>query len=699
MRKPYLLVMAAAMCACSTKIDREDLVRRNNPIVNDMDTLASLSVGNGHFAFTVDATGLQTFADEYAAGVPLCTMSDWGWHSYANSDSLRPEEAWEEMELFGHKGLYATESREPGRHHDAASYYRANPHRLNLGTLGFALTNDTARATMSDITDIEQSLDMWEGVINSSFKYAGETSKVTTICSPNQDAVSVAVESRLLSQGKMDIELRLPYPTGQHSDNASNYQADDKHESDIVEKNEGCAIIRHTIDTTTYYIAMTWNGRAKLEKRGAHTYAITPTEGDKLEVVCLFSEKAEYAKQEDIATASAKYWNNYWMKGGVVDFSKCADARAREIERRVVLSQYLCAVNCAGNMPPQESGLTYNTWFGRPHLEMYWWHGLHFALYGHEDLLERGLDWYSNAFDDAKKIAERQGYEGARWMKMTDPWAGEAPSKVGSFLIWQQPHYIYLCEEMYKCKPTAETLEKYGQMVDATAEFMASFATYDSVNGRYNLEGVIPAQETLRAKETINPPLELTYWCYGLRTAQKWRERMGRERVALWDSVADNIAALAHKDSLYLAAETATDTYTNIKYISDHPAVLGAYGMLPPLASTDKEMMQKTLDWIWDNWNWDKTWGWDYPLTAMAAARLGDKEKAVDALLMDKQTNTYLINGHNYQDKRLRIYLPGNGGILAAVAMMSAGWSGSEGNNPGWPDNWDVRWEGLRAME
>ena len=30
---------------------------------------------------------------------------------------------------------------------------------------------------------------------------------------------------------------------------------------------------------------------------------------------------------------------------------------------------------------------------------------------------------------------------------------------------------------------------------------------------------------------------------------------------------------------------------------------------------------------------------------------------------MNKRTNTYLPNGHNYQDPRLRIYLPGNGGL------------------------------------
>jgi hypothetical protein len=110
--------------------------------------------------------------------------------------------------------------------------------------------------------------------------------------------------------------------------------------------------------------------------------------------------------------------------------------------------------------------------------------------------------------------------------------------------------------------------------------------------------------------------------------------------------------------------------------------------------------MRHTFDWVWDNWNWDHTWGWDYPTTAMCAARLGEPEKAVNALLMDKQTNTYLPNGHNYQNDRLRIYLPGNGGLLAAVAMMCAGWDGNAVPAPGFPKDgtWNVRWENLSPM-
>ena len=87
-------------------------------------------------------------------------------------------------------------------------------------------------------------------------------------------------------------------------------------------------------------------------------------------------------------------------------------------------------------------------------------------------------------------------------------------------------------------------------------------------------------------------------------------------------------------------------------------------------------------------------------MMAMGAARMGEPENAVGALLMKQQKNTYLVSGHNYQDGRLRLYLPGNGGYLMAVAMMCAGWDGSIHPNPGFPQdgNWDVKWEGLKPL-
>lgn len=60
-----------------------------------------------------------------------------------------------------------------------------------------------------------------------------------------------------------------------------------------------------------------------------------------------------------------------------------------------------------------------------------------------------------------------------------------------------------------------------------------------------------------------------------------------------------------------------------------------------------------------------------------------------------------LPNGHNYQRKPLPVYLPGNGGLLTAVAVMAAGWEGSPDHHaPGFPQDgsWTVRLEGLNKM-
>ena len=87
------------------------------------------------------------------------------------------------------------------------------------------------------------------------------------------------------------------------------------------------------------------------------------------------------------------------------------------------------------------------------------------------------------------------------------------------------------------------------------------FATYDELEGRYVLKGAIPAQETLRAAETINPPFELSYWHFAMQTAQQWRERMGQQRSLEWDEMIDKLSPLAsNNEGLYLAAETAIDT-------------------------------------------------------------------------------------------------------------------------------------------
>jgi hypothetical protein len=282
---------------------------------------------------------------------------------------------------------------------------------------------------------------------------------------------------------------------------------------------------------------------------------------------------------------------------------------------------------------------------------------------------------------------------------MTSPGGQESPSTVGPFLVWQQPHPIFYAELCYRTHPERATLERHKEVVFATADFMASFAWKDPSSGRHVLGPPLQcAQETYPRDRTVNCTFELEYWRWGLSAAQRWRERLGLGRDAAWDAVLSSLAPAVEADGRYLFAESAPDTYTNPRWATDHPSVVAAFGVLPG-AGLDARVSRRTIDWIWANWNWPTTWGWDYPMMAMSWARLGEPGKAVDALLMDTPKNVYGPNGHNYQRPGLTIYLPGNGGLLYAVAMMAAGWDGApSGHAPGFPSgDWVVRWEGLRG--
>jgi hypothetical protein len=402
---------------------------------------------------------------------------------------------------------------------------------------------------------------------------------------------------------------------------------------------------------------------------------------------------------DEVARYNTEHWKNFWIGGAAIDFSGCTDPRATELERRVILSQYLTKIQCSGSFPPQETGLTMNSWYGKFHLEMHWWHGVHFPLWNRASLMKRSLDWYLNALEPAQTTASWQGYKGARWQKMTEPAGHESPSGIGAFIIWQQPHPIYMAELIYRETPEEVILERYKDVVFATADFMASFLKKKD-NAYHLCHPLIPAQEIFKATETDDPAYELQYWKFGLSVAQSWRQRLGMPENEEWKAMISQLAPLPVSDGMYLPNFTTPTAYTDDQFRRDHPSVLAALGCLPADERMDKAIMQKTFDNIMNKWQWESTWGWDFPMMAMTAARLGQPEKAIDALMMDVQKNTYLVNGHNYQDKRLRLYLPGNGGLLTAVAMMAAGWDGNETSNPGFPKNgqWDVRWEDFRQM-
>ncbi|MFB3828189.1 MAG: glycoside hydrolase family 65 [Bryobacteraceae bacterium] len=661
-RRDFLGGLAAPAITAPGTIERRALVRRHNPVLPALDPRSPLSVGNGEFAFSADITGLQTFPALYQRAMPLCTQSQWGWHSAPGTETFEDLRL-EPFDTYGRAVGYPTSA---AGQKERFAYLRENPHRLHLGRIGLRLAGVPS--------GIKQELDLWSGVLRSRF----EGGSTEVCCHPQLDMVAARVDCPA-SDGVL-----FEFPYGSSAMHAADWNSPGKHRTTIVSQDAGGALLRRELDGSRYYAAIR-GGRVTRE--GPHTFVLRATS-----FVCLFAKEAPHAPLptvEESFAASSRHWERFWSTGGAIDLSESTDPHARELERRIVLSQYLTAIQCAGSLPPQETGLTCNSWYGKFHLEMHWWHAAHFVLWDRAPLVERSLGYYSAILPRARETARRQGCTGARWPKMTDPRGIESPSGVGPLLIWQQPHPIAFAELVYAVKPTRETLERYRDVVFETAEFMASFAVYDEKRARYVLgPPVIPAQENHPPRETWNPTFELEYWDYGLAAAARWRQRLGMQPEPRWERVRRHLSGLPVKDGLYLAHENCPQTFTERN--RDHPSMLGALGVLPG-AKVDRETMRRTLRKVFECWRWPDTWGWDYPMIAMTAARLGEPELAIRALLMDTPKNVWLPNGHNYQRPNLPLYLPGNGGLLTATAMMAAAWRG-------FPAGWTARWEGLRPV-
>ena len=697
-------------------LDRASVVARHAVRITAADPQHVLTVGNGDFAYTADITGMQTFTDFHDAklamtrgevAVNTATMSSWGWHEMPNPEGYALDDAMSRYETSRGPVLYPdrydmeqamrgllTEENKPG------AWLHANPQRIDLGRIGLQLRQSPDGEVETDpdtLTAIHQELDLWTGIIETSFRYAGEIVRVQTAACPDTSSVAFRISSELLRDGRLTVSVRFPYAS-EGFFQTSDWAAPERHTSVLTARAPGSASILRQLDATSYRMDLDTNGAAIQTAGEPHLFTVATSEA-MLELVASFTPDPTAPREQSagavdfgfLRDASARSWKAFWTSGAAIDFAGSSDPRARELERRVVLSQYLTAVNSSGVTPPQETGLITNSWQGKFHLEMHLWHAAHFATWGRPELLERSMPWYLSILDTAKATAARQGYPGARWPKHVGPDGRESPSPIGSLLIWQQPHPLYLLELLWQAsnpEKRAALIADYAELVQETAKFMAAFT--EEREGVSHLPApVMPAQEFYDAATTEDPTFELAYWWWGLEIAQRWLERSGHERHQEWSTIQDNLARPHTEGDRYSAV--ATEPYLRR---DDHPSLLAAYGLVPPTPLIDPARMEKTLLEVLDTWDWPSAWGWDFPVMAMTAARLGNKDLAIDCLLKDEAKNQHTAVGHNPQmGAILPLYLPGNGSLLAAVSLLAAGDDSTAGGFPA--EGWTVKTEGF----
>jgi len=684
-------------------IDRFALVNRHNVLLQEADPLAPLSVGNGDFAYTADVTGMQSLGDYYYKnGIPLETLSTWAWHSFPNTNHYRLEDAMKESDFHGRKIRYASDEKSP-----AGQYYRMNPHPIALGQISLVGENFKPLDLVM-IKKINQKLDIWKGVITSNYEIDGQTVTVETVCHPELSLIAFKIKSPLLKSGKLKPAFRFPYSYDLSVKNKPpfDWSKPDKHQSTVMQQDAHGIVLKRTIDSSSYFVNIRWKGKAEWEMKGPHEYSLNATGSDSLLLVCDYSpemEKRTLPTFEETKQASERSWKDFWTQGGAVDLTGSTDPRAPELERRIVLSQYLVKVNYSGSFPPQETGLAHISWYGKHNSEVYWIHAAQFYQWNHTNLLENGLKWYLRILPLAQAEAKSKGFEGTLWPKMAGIDGRPSPGGINPFIIWNQPNPIYLSELVYRAHPDKATLLKYQDIVFESAKFLASYAFYDVKTNRYILGPPIKSvNESTQENDTKNPSFELAQWYYGLKVAQDWRERLGMKRLPYWDDILKKLSPITIQNGKYVEIESDPTMYDRQGSFSS--AMLMAFGYLPQTPMVDKTIMQNTFAAILQRNGVSSFVSWSMGKGALTAARLGDQQAAIDIVCNDDPKARFNKSGYVLRPKEgldCPAYLPVNSSFLAAVGLMAAGWDGAPSiDAPGFPQDgtWKVSVENLQKL-
>lgn len=258
----------------------------------------------------------------------------------------------------------------------------ANPNRINLGRIGLRYKGETLAA--AQISDTYQELDLWNGIITSTFTIEGTRVTVVTHGDFDFDAVAFEIESELVRSGDLQAELDFPYPPIHSTDYKYEvfvgvYNFPGNHTTSLAKGSDKyTAHIRHEMQETSYFVNLRWPEDSslaleRLESENltavtAHRYILSSVKSD-TGIISFTADFSPHKRVPDlpgtIERRNSIGWNDYWEEGGFIDLTESSNPNATELQRRIVASQYHVRVNSAATgEPPQESGLMNNGWYG-----------------------------------------------------------------------------------------------------------------------------------------------------------------------------------------------------------------------------------------------------------------------------------------------------------------------------------------------
>ncbi len=184
--------------------------------------------------------------------------------------------------------------------------------------------------------------------------FDGAPVEVETSVHPDRDLIIVRLRSKLLADGRLGMDLKFPGVAAKLNPDPADWttsgvalDARRSRAAPAGSRSRASSMTRVTRCASRPIASST------IATPATHAYRLTAPGSAQITLLVEFSAAApptQMPAAEDARDAVAKGWESFWTHGGVVDFTGSRDPRAKELERRIVMSQYLTAVNSAGRL-------------------------------------------------------------------------------------------------------------------------------------------------------------------------------------------------------------------------------------------------------------------------------------------------------------------------------------------------------------
>lgn len=594
---------------------KSDIIKYNLKF-NHIDSKNPVTIGNGDFAITLDQTGTQSLYEIYK-DIPLSTMSNKNWF-YKDKKDIKPSY------VDGKAYMLFNLDNDP-------NYQINRQYPFKYSFMQILLYDNDKLIDINNIKDVKQELDLYKGIVTSSFNYKEKINKTISFIYQDHDEFNFKLQSN-----NLNLALKFNYP----SYTKNGYRLDIL--PNVLVKEDRITLLYDDKNSLSFKL------------KSSSNYQI-------VENTLIFDDNNVSFSLALDEIKEGKLLDEFWKcdNGIIID--------NEELVKKMVLSKYLLHVNSTGIYPPQESGLTYNCWNSKFHLEMHLIHSLWNIYNNHVGDLVKSFDYYLSIMPSSLKRASLNGYKGLRFPKMTGPDGEDSPSNIGPLLIWQAPHILFMLQEIYYLYNKENIIKKYEPLISGTIDFMFSFLTLK--DSKYQmLDPLLEACESIPLDRCQNPSFELEYWRYTLERQPKIDTVLyGHQRYDYLD-ITSKIITPKEDDGIYIKTYGVIDKYDLYK---DHPTE----GFLMSFFKSkivDKEKMVKTIDYILKNMDLSSYWGWDFPFLGLSLLNCGEIEKSIEVTQLNTINNQYLYNGYNTSPRDdLKAYLPGNGAFLIYYYYLS----------------------------